>query len=201
MMTPVSFRFVATNIAQRAKGLLYGMKPARENAAPQWHDDTAAWTAGEVSAPLTNLSQWKEWAELTTLTFRKPTGERLVMNDAIVAISRKKNIVSTPMTGRTGTVKEYINAEDYQLNIVVGVQAMSNGVIVDEYPKDGIKELREYFDTDEVIGVHSDFLEMFGINRIVITSFSLTQSTESNYQAISVSAISDEEYDIYSEEY
>ena len=197
----MDFRFVAVNMAQRAKGLLYGMKPARTNPSPKWHDDTASWTAGEVSAPLTNLSQWKEWAQLTTLTFEKPNKERLVMNDAMVAISRKKNIVSTPLTGRTGTVKEYVNAEDYQLNIVVGVQAVRNGLIVDEYPADGIKTLRKFFDIDEAIGVYSEFLDIFDIDHIVITGFSLTQSTESNYQAISVSAISDTEYDIYSEEY
>ncbi len=177
----MNFRFIPLNVAQRVK----------------WY----AMTTGDVSAPLTNLSQWKEWAQLTTLTFEKPNKERLVMNDALVAISRKKNIVSTPLTGRTGTVKEHVNAEDYQLNIVVGVQAVRNGLIVDEYPADGIKTLRKFFDIDEAIGVYSEFLDIFDIDHIVITGFSLTQSTESNYQAISVSAISDTEYDIYSEEY
>ena len=61
--------------------------------------------------------------------------------------------------------------------------------------------IRKFFDIDEAIGVYSEFLDMFDIDHIVITGFSLTQSTESNYQAISVSAISDTEYDIYSEEY
>ena len=54
-------------------------------------------------------------------------GERLVMNDAVVAVSRAKNIVTTQLVGRDGTVKEYINAGDYQLNILVGVAAVRDG--------------------------------------------------------------------------
>lgn len=50
------------------------------------------------------------------------------------------------MVGMDGTVKEYINEGDYQINIVVGVAAVRNGVIVDEYPEDGLRELRAFFD-------------------------------------------------------
>lgn len=48
------------------------------------------------------------------------------------------------MVGMDGTVKEYINEGDYQINIVVGVAAVRNGVIVDEYPEDGLRELRAF---------------------------------------------------------
>ena len=49
--------------------------------------------------------------------------------------------------------------------------------------------------------MHSAFLDIFGITRIVIKSRSVTQTTEQNYQAVSISAVSDEEYEIYSNEY
>ncbi len=123
------------------------------------------------------------------------------MNDAIVAISRSKNIVTTQMVGMNGTVKEYINDGDYNLNIVVGVAAVRDGVIVDEYPADGLRELREFLDDNKALNVHSEFLDVFDINSIVIKSFSVSQDTASNYQSVSLSAVSDEEYNVYSTDY
>ena len=123
------------------------------------------------------------------------------MNDAIVAISRGKNIVCTQMVGMNGTVKEYINDGDYILNIVVGVAAVRDGVIVDEYPAEGLRELRRFLDRNEALSVHSEFLEVFDISSIVVKSYSVSQDTASNYQSVSISALSDEEYDIYSTDY
>ena len=40
-----------------------------------------------------------------------------------------------------------------------------------------------------------------GIIRLVITDFAVAQATESNYQPITLSALSDTEYNVYSTEY
>lgn len=150
---------------------------------------------------MTDPSFWSERFALCTLYFRKESGEQLEMNDAVVSVTRKKNIVTTSLVGMDGTVKEYVNADDYQVKIAVGVQAVRNGVFVDEYPTEGIKQLRQFFDLAEPILVNSAFLEIFNIDRIVITDFSLIQATESNYQPITLSALSDTEYNVYSTEY
>lgn len=105
------------------------------------------------------------------------------------------------MVGMDGTVKEYINDGDYNLNIVVGIAAVRDGVIVDEYPADGLRELRTFLDEKAALSVQSDFLDVFDINRLVIKSFSVTQDTASNYQSVSLSAVSDEEYNVYSTDY
>ena len=123
------------------------------------------------------------------------------MNDAVVSVSRKKNIVTTQLVGMDGTVKEYVNADDYSIKIAVGVQAVKDGVFVDEYPTEGIKELRKFFDLNEPIMVSSEFLQIFEIDRLVITDFAVNQTTESNYQPITLSALSDAEYNVYSTEY
>lgn len=138
---------------------------------------------------------------LCELTLRKQDGRTLVINDAVCAISRAKNIVTTQMVGMDGTVKEYINEGDYQINIVVGVAAVHNGVIVDEYPEEGLRELRAFFDEKAAINVHSVFLEIFDIGSIVVKSFSVSQDTASNYQSVSISAMSDGDYNVYSMEY
>lgn len=200
-MTPISFKFVAAGAATQAKGLLYRFKPAREGEAPDWNGRGGVITPHEVSSPITDRSYWEGRYALCELTLRKQDGQTLVVNDAVCAVSRAKNIVTTQMVGMDGTVKEYINEGDCQINIVVGVAAVRNGVIVDEYPEDGLRELRAFFDEKAAIDVHSVFLEIFDIGSIVIKSFSVSQDTASNYQSVSISALSDGDYNVYSTEY
>lgn len=200
-MTPISFKFVAAGAATQAKGLLYRFKPAREGEAPDWNGRGGIITPHEVSGPITDKSYWEGRYALCELTLRKQDGQTLVVNDAVCAVSRAKNIVTTQMVGMDGTVKEYINEGDCQINIVVGVAAVRGGVIVDEYPEDGLRELRAFFDEKAAIDVHSVFLEIFDIGSIVIKSFSVSQDTASNYQSVSISALSDGDYNVYSTEY
>jgi hypothetical protein len=154
-----------------------------------------------VASPYTDKSFWADRYALCELTFRKESGEELTINDAIAAISKRKNIVTTPLVGMDGTVKEYINDGDYGINLIVGVQALRDGKIVDEYPSDGITQLRQFFDVKETIYVHSEFLELFDISKVVVQNFSVTQATESNYQPIELSLLSDGDYNVYSTEY
>lgn len=200
-MEPISFQFVAAGATTQAKGLLYRFKPSRTGESPSWDGRGNDITTNELSSPITDKSYWEGRYALCELTLENSQGKRLVMNDAIVAISRSKNIVSTQMVGMNGTVKEYINDGDYSVNIAVGIAAVRDGKIVDEYPTEGLRELREFLDGNEAIEVHSEFLSIFEIDRIVIKSFSVSQDTASNYQSVSITAVSDEEYNIYSTEY
>ena len=201
MLSPVSFMFIAAGAAIQAKGALYRFKPSRTGQSPNWDGRENDITTHNLTSPITDKSYWAGRYALCELTFENSKGERLVMNDAIVAISRSKNIVTTQMVGMNGTVKEYINDGDYSLNIVVGVAAVRDGVIVDEYPADGLRELRAFLDDNEALSVHSEFLDVFDINSIVVKSFSVSQDTAYNYQSVSISAVSDEEYNIYSTDY
>jgi hypothetical protein len=203
-MIPITYNFVALEaaaLAQQAKGFLMRIKPARTGKAPDWDNRGAEMVSEDVPSPYTDIQAWQDRYVLCELAFRKEDGDTLVMNDAVVAISRKRNIVSTQLVGMNGTVKEYISDGDYQLNIMVGVQALDNGVIVDKYPAEGIQQLREYFDEQAAIQVQSKFLELFDIDKIVVTEFAVVQATESNYQPISITAVSDTDYNVYSTEY
>lgn len=203
MLLPISFQFVAAGAAIQAKGALYKFHPSRTNEAPSWDGRGRELVKNDVATPITPISFWQGRYALCTLTFSdtQNANNKLVMNDAIIAISRSKNIVTTQMVGMDGTVKEYISMGDYNLNIVVGVVAVKDGVIVDEYPKDGLETLRGFFDMNRTLKVESEFLKIFDINQIVIKSFSVSQDTASNYQSVSLSAVSDEEYNVYSNEY
>lgn len=201
MLSPISISFVAAGAAIQAKGLLYRFKPSRTGQSPDWSNSGMQPVSRELGSPITDKRYWEGRYALCELTLQDEAGERLVMNDAVVAVSRAKSIVTTQLVGRDGTVKEYINAGDYQLSILVGVAAVRDGVIVDEYPEDGLRELRAFLDGNTALQVHSAFLDIFDINRVVIRNYSLTQDTASNYQTLSIQALSDEEYSIYSTDY
>ena len=115
--------------------------------------------------------------------------------------SLPKQIVSTQVVGRRGTVKEYISDGDYSVNISVGIQPIKNGSIVDEYPSDGVQELRKFLTEAETLKVQSAFLDLWNISGIVVKSFNATQATDTNIQVVEISAESDEDYNIYSTEY
>lgn len=200
-MLPISFKFVAIGAANQLKGFLYRLQPPHKGDSPSWNNQGVQMQAQDVKSPFADKSIWADRYELCELAFKTESGDELVMNDAVVALTRARNIVTTAMVGMNGTVKEYINDGDYQLNIMVGVQALKDGVIVDEYPTEGIQNLRKYFDESKSIEVQSKFLELFDIHNIVIKEFNVVQATESNYQPISITALSDTDYNVYSTEY
>ena len=90
---------------------------------------------------------------------------------------------------------------DYDISISVGIIAVKNGVIVDEYPMEGMQVVKSFLSVNEALEVRSVFLDVFGINRMVVTGFSAKQETHSNRQTIDIKALSDVNYEIKSTEY
>ena len=201
MKLPVSISFMAVSAAQFAAKSLIRVKPGRTGEAPSWEGRGNDITTHEVGTPITDRSYWEGRFALCTLTFRKEDGAELEITDAVAAVSRERRIVCTALTGRDGTVKEYINEGDWAINIVIGVQAVRGGVITDDYPTEELRQLREFLDEKKPLEVYSAFFDIFDITKMVIKSYSASQETEANYQAVSISAVSDEDYEIYSNEY
>ena len=197
-LSPISFEFVAAGVARRARVALARLVPSRVNKeAPSWEGHGGAPEGAEVATPITERTFWESRYVLTELTLCKEDGETLVVNDAVVTVTQEKHIVRTTLVGLNGTIKEYICNGDYDISISVGIVA----VIVDEYPEEGIRKVREFLDENKAVEVTSVFLSIFGIGRMVVTRFSLKQETASNRQTIEVRALSDEDYVIKSTEY
>ena len=201
MKPPISISFVALGAAQFAAKTLVRFKPGRMGEAPSWEGHGTDITTHEVGTPITDRAYWEGRYALCTLILRREDGAELEISDAVAAVSRERRIVCTPLTGRDGTVKEYINEGDWAVNIVVGIQSVRGGVITDDYPTEELRRLREFLDDKKPLEVYSSFLDIFDITKIVIKSYSASQATEANYQAVDISAVSDEYYEIYSNEY
>ncbi len=204
-ITPTkSLALVAINWAQHEAKHLVRFKPGRSGQTPSWEGRDEDITTQDRGVPITDRAWWEDRYVLCPLRLRAQTESgtlEVELPDAVASVNRERRIVSTALTGRDGTVKEYINEGDWAINLVVGVQAIRDGVIADEYPGDELRELRQLLDVKEAIEVHSEFLLIFDITKMVIKSYAATQMTEVNYQAVSISAVSDEDYEIYSNEY
>lgn len=202
-LTPISFAFIAAGVARRARIALARLKPSQVNKElPSWEGHGGTPETVELSVPITDRGYWESRYVLTELTLRKEDGETLVVNDAIVSVTQEKHIVRTTLVGLNGTIKEYICDGDFDISISVGIVAVdAGGQIVDEYPEEGVRKVKEFLSENKAVEVSSVFLSIFGIDRMVVTRFSLKQETASNRQTIDVRALSDEDYVIKSSEY
>nr|DAQ02460.1 MAG TPA: hypothetical protein [Caudoviricetes sp.] len=179
-------RGVALNLAFR-----FGMRTAEPFKISQ--------NIGEEGNPeLLDLGELEGRTWLTSLAL-KHGGKEFVFNECLISLNMEKNIVTTALQGRNGTIKEYISDGDYNITIDAGI---SNYTIDQEgehnidYPIDAVAELKNILSLPETLEVQSDFLEIFGIKSAVVKSFDLQQETHSNRQSINIQMLSDEPYEI-----
>jgi hypothetical protein len=113
--------------------------------------------------------------------------DELIINTVLLTVNQSKNIVTTSLQGRTGTIKEYVSAGDYTIDIQ-GIIS-SDGVT---YPEEEVNVLVSLLNAPTELRVTSNFLNFFNINDIVITDFTINQVRGvRNQQSFSISAISD----------
>lgn len=184
---------------------LVRFKAGRQGAGPRWEGRGQAIVESGAGVPLTDRGWWEGRFVLCPLRLRAQTQEGVLeveLVDAVASVSRERRIVSTAMAGRDGTVKEYVSEGDWSVRLVVGLQATTAaGRILDEYPSEELRRLRKILEVKAAIEVHSEFLSVFDITHIVVRSYAATQTTEQNYQAVTISAVSDEVVEIYSNNY
>lgn len=138
----------------------------------------------------------KQW--LTSLAL-KYDGKEFIFNECIITLNMEKNIVTTALQGRNGTIKEYISDGDYNISVDAGISTYTLDYKEDfdiTYPIDAVAELKKFLSIPEALEVQSDFLEIFGIKSAVVKSFGLQQETHSNRQSINIQMLSDEPYEI-----
>ena len=201
MKSPISIALMAAGVAQQAKYGLAMFRPSRVGMSPDWEGRGGSLQESSAGTPITDPSYWAgRWA-LCRLTLRNEDGLTLYFSDALATVRRERRIVQTALVGVDGTVKEYINEGDWQLDLVFGIQSSEGGRITDEYPEYELQNVMRLLDDKRPLRVQSTFLDIFGISQIAVKGVSALQSTESNYQMLSVSAVSDKDYTIYSSEY
>lgn len=112
----------------------------------------------------------------------------LRVDTTLITVSQPKIIVKTPIAGRNGTVKEYISDDDFMIEIA--------GAIVSPYPnvfpREEVSLLLELLSLPKQIPIACEFLQLFGIDSIVVEDKRVSQRMGSrNEVPFSIYAISD----------
>lgn len=120
-------------------------------------------------------------------------------NECLISLNLPKNIVTTALQGKNGTIKEYINDDDYQITLEAAVDSYIGNEDSEErfsYPRDKVNELIKMLKKPDELIILSDFLKLFDIKSVVVKDFGMMQETHTNRQAISIQLLSDEPYEI-----
>lgn len=123
-------------------------------------------------------------------------GEQFVFpNEPLISLGLTKTIVETATVGkdRRGTVKEYINTEDYTLNIR---GLCFNTETPDIFPSEQVLELNRLFAINDALDVESNpFLELFEIRKLVFKSIDFEDMAGiPGMQKYTVTAVSDQDF-------
>ena len=99
----------------------------------------------------------------TDINGNTQTLDSITLECCIMVASQEKNIIKTSLEGRDGTVKQFISNGDYKIDVTVIVATVDNN-----YPRDFVNALINILSIPDSIPVYSDFLNMFGINSVVV---------------------------------
>jgi hypothetical protein len=123
--------------------------------------------------------------------------EKQTIDTVLMTVTQVKNIIRTPIQGKSGTIKEYVADGDFEIDV--------SGIIVSEgentYPTDEVESLMQLFSIPDSLRITCEFLNHFGvaspkgisgIDEVVITDFSFPQTEGMrNSQVFSCKMISD----------
>lgn len=121
------------------------------------------------------------------------TVEEIELATVLIEVSQSKNIITTPIQGRNGTIKEYISDGDYVINI--------KGVLVGDgnevRPQGLIAVLDGFCKAPVPINVASNILDDFGIYTLVIKDYNFGQMEGSrNIVPFELSCLSETPFEI-----
>lgn len=118
--------------------------------------------------------------------------EEFRMQSVEFVVSQSKNIVRTAISGRKGTVKEYNNESDFEIQGTANLNELIN-----VFPADQLLKFRELAKVPQEIPVVSKILNsIFEIDNVILTDFSVTPGTGKGNVSISFRLESDQPFDL-----
>jgi hypothetical protein len=181
-----------TTAVAQAKGLVY--KAILDEAQKSGIADFALSLDNQPSSHSTAGSDVKRNAVVLKSYDNAVEIELMVVD---VKASPSNTIVRTALLGRPGSVKEFIQANDYKVSISGSVYTDSR----DSFPLYELKALDKILKLEKQVQVANVFLQLLGITKLVFESGDYMPSKKHvNAFDFSLNFISDEDYDLYVEE-
>ena len=95
------------------------------------------------------------------------------LQNILLEVNQRKNIVKTDIQGRNGSFKQYIGDSDFEISV--------SGLIVAKDHKQGVRPEEEIINflkmcqSPEALTIESVFLDLFEIDTVVVDSYKLIQ--------------------------
>lgn len=121
-------------------------------------------------------------------------GEEYEIDCALVSITGRKNIISTPLVGRKGSVKELINEDDYQVSIT--------GLVIGDdrqFPEEKLDRINVLYTVNEAVTLKCALTDVFlsEDDKVVITDISFPPSAQTEYtQVVEIKCVSDRAFEL-----
>jgi hypothetical protein len=121
-----------------------------------------------------------KWIEAGNREDEYPASAIIIQN-VLMNIQQKKNIVRTQIAGSDGRVKQYINLDDYEVSFTGrilgydGYDDQGGEWMPGERPEEAIRAFVNFMEAPAVLAIGQDLLEIVKITRGVIGDFKLAQ--------------------------
>lgn len=107
-----------------------------------------------------------------TVTANDISGDGYIkLDNAIVVARQTKNIVTTSVHGKSGTIKELISDGDYMIDITARIISQYGNVS----PVDQVNNLSKLLKEENELVIDSDFLQLLGVTYVVVSSYDFSQ--------------------------
>lgn len=107
---------------------------------------------------------------VNNLILKNKNNDLIEFVDAKIRVTKQNTIIETPVTGRVGTVKEYIAAKDYEISIAGNIMVSTNS-----YPMLQAAAINEFLSSPESFEVANVYLENLNITNVVFKSGTFNQ--------------------------
>lgn len=114
--------------------------------------------------------------------------------DVKINTTQNNTIVRTPLTGRRGTVKEYIQATDFAFDISGSIISP----VANAFPLDYLKSFVKLFSTERNINVENVLINSYGVQKVVMDRYVIDQQSSKYMNAVNfkLSLVSDENIEL-----
>ena len=169
--TKVEYEIALQNATEQVLGYQVQGSPARKNYG----------RGGTLGAPL-----------FQPLTFKAIDGlDALLLESAVLGLTRTKNVVTTAIQGREGTVKEFISNGDWSLSFS-GI-LVANGY---DYPLEQVQLFNQFMELNKTLQLEHEVLNALGIYEAVVMDYALPPTTYTNVQSFSIQMLSDVPFEL-----
>lgn len=165
-------------------------QPARAEAASDYPEQQAALYGDLAGTDLESTRRsWLGTPVFSDVAFARGPGQGdFLIDTVLIDVSQRRNIVTTAVQGRNGTVKEYVSDGDYEVRL--------RGAIVSQtatlYPAQDVRALQELLTRQVPLDVVSEYLRLFNIYSLVVMSYNFPQVEGfQNMQPFEITLLSD----------